>query len=163
MHRESKLKEEKRLVLSGTGGIGKTQLAIAYAKSCPDLYRSVFWISATSEAAVKDSFRSIAGLVLNTQDFEQLRDEAIVRRVLLWLSLSKNTSCLLIFDGYDDPHQFQINSYYPSNLHGKIIITTRRLDLVAGTSIKVKPLQNIEDGLAILQTRSKREKVSLGK
>jgi len=52
--------KQRRLVLGGLGGIGKTQLAIAYAERHRDIYPSVFWLNAASEAALKDSFRSMA-------------------------------------------------------------------------------------------------------
>src|SRR5438105_15679269 len=42
----SKSREHRRLVLGGKGGIGKTQLAIAYANHHRDDYESVFWINA---------------------------------------------------------------------------------------------------------------------
>jgi tetratricopeptide (TPR) repeat protein len=66
---------------------------------------------------------------------------------------------LLIFDNYDDPDQFRINDYYPPASHGAIVVTTRRPDLIAGSTLDIKPLESIEDSLAILQTRSKRENV----
>ena len=37
------------------GGIGKIQLAIAYAKSKYNEYNSIFWVNATSEAILKNS------------------------------------------------------------------------------------------------------------
>jgi len=40
---KSKRAEQQRLVLGGMGGIGKTQLATAYAKQYQQLYQSVFW------------------------------------------------------------------------------------------------------------------------
>ncbi|KAJ5908500.1 hypothetical protein N7495_001182 [Penicillium taxi] len=45
------------LVLGGMGGIGKTRLALTYAESQSDFYGSVFWLNATSEATIIDSFR----------------------------------------------------------------------------------------------------------
>jgi hypothetical protein len=161
LHPDHKAKEQRRLVLGGMGGIGKTQLAIAYAESGRGSYTSVFWLNAVSETALKDSFRSIASLIF---DFEEpgVLDKEILRRVHQWLYTPKNTGWLLVFDNYDDPGQFQIDHYYPPPSHGAIMITTRRPDLVAGTTLHVKPFQNIEDSLAILQTRSKRENVQSG-
>jgi hypothetical protein len=144
------------------GGIGKTQLAIAYAQSGCGSYSSVFWLNAVSEAALKDSFRSIASHIFEVQGPGVLEDKEIVRRVHQWLSNPKNTGWLLIFDNYDEPDQFRIDDYYPPASHGAIVVTTRRPDLIAGSTLDIKPLQNIEDSLAILQTRSKRENVQAG-
>jgi hypothetical protein len=154
--------KQRRLVLGGLGGIGKTQLAIAYAESHREFYDSVFWLDAASEAALKDSFQSIAGLVFDVQEPGVLEDKEIAIRMHQWLSDTKNIGWLLIFDNYDDPSQFKIDHYYPPASHGAIIVTTRRPDLVAGIDVQVKPLENIEESLAILQTRSKRENIQSG-
>ncbi|EAW19385.1 TPR repeat protein [Aspergillus fischeri NRRL 181] len=154
-----KAQRQQRLVLGGMGGIGKTQLAIAYAESVRGSYSSVFWLNAVSEAALKDSFRSIAGLIFDIEEPGLLEDKQVVRRVHQWLCTPENTGWLLIFDNYDDLDQFQIDCYYPPASHGAIVVTSRRPDHVAGTPLHIKPLQNVEDSLAILQTRSKRENV----
>jgi hypothetical protein len=161
LHPDHKARQQRRLVFGGMGGIGKTQLAIAYAESGRRSYTSVFWLNSASEAALKDSFRSIAGLIFDIKDPGVLDDREIVRRVHQWLCAPNNTGWLLIFDNYDNPDHFQIDDYYPPS-HGAIIVTTRRPDLVAGTSFHIRPFQNIEDSLAILQTRSKRENAQSG-
>ena len=143
------------------GGIGKTQLAIAYAECHRGSYSSVFWLNAASEATLKDSFRLIASLVFSIQDPAAMESSAIVARVHRWLSDSRNTGWLLIFDNYDDPSQFEINDYFPPASHGAVMVTTRRVDL-GGNTLHMKPLQNIADSLAILETRSKREHVQSG-
>jgi hypothetical protein len=145
------------------GGIGKTQLAIAYARRHRECYQSAFWLNASSEAALKDSFRSIAEIIFDVQEPGLLDDERIHAQVGRWLSHIDNTRWLLIFDNYDDPTQFSIEKYYPPASHGNIIITTRRPDQVAGSVLQIGPLQNeIDDGLEILESRSRRENVASG-
>ncbi|CAG8115642.1 unnamed protein product [Penicillium nalgiovense] len=122
------------------GGIGKTQLAITYAKSGGGSYSSVFWLNAVSKATLNDN------------------DKELVIRVHRWLCAPKNTRWLLIFDNYDDPDQFRVDDYYPPASHGAIMVTTRRPYLVSGNVLHIKPLQTA-DSLAILQTLSKRENV----
>lgn len=154
--------KQQRLLLGGMGGVGKTQLAIAYAESYRGSYSSVFWLNAASEAALKDSFRLVASLIFSVRDPRVLESNTIVGRVHQWLSDLRNNEWLLIFDNYDEPSQFEINDYYPPASHGAVVVTTRRADLVAGSTLHIKPLQNIEDGLVILQTRSKRDSVQSG-
>ncbi|OQE62181.1 hypothetical protein PENNAL_c0269G11109 [Penicillium nalgiovense] len=153
------LRKQQRLVISGIGGIGKTQLAIAYAERHADLYKSIFWLNAASEAILQASFRSLAGLILNIKEPGLLEPEEILTRVHQWLSAVGNTQWLLIFDNHDDPSLFEIENYYPPTSHGTILVTTRRPDLVAGTIIRIQPIRRIEDSLAILQARSQRENV----
>jgi hypothetical protein len=157
-----KLRKQQRLVISGIGGIGKTQLAIAYAERHADLYKSIFWLNAASEAVLQASFRSLAGLILNIKEPGLLEAEEILTRVHQWLSAMGNTQWLLIFDNHDDPSLFDIENYYPPTSHGTILVTTRRPDLVAGTIIRIQPIRKIEDSLAILQARSQRENVQSG-
>ena len=162
LHHDHKAQRQQRLVLGGMGGIGKTQIAIAYAESGRGSYSSVFWLNAVSEAALKDSFRSIASIIFDVEEPGVLEDKEIVRRVHQWLCTPKNTAWLLIFDNYDDSNQFNIDQYYPPASHGAVVVTTRRPDLVAGSTLHIEPFRNIKDSLAILQTRSKREDVESG-
>lgn len=111
---------------------------------------------------MKDSFRSIASLIFEVEEPGVLEDKEIVRRAHQQLCTPENPRWSLIFDNYDDLDQFEIDRYYHSASHGAILVTTRRPDLVAGTSLDIMPLQDIEDSLAILQTRSKRENVQSG-
>lgn len=70
--------------------MGKTKLAIAYVETCREYYSSVFWLNASSEIALKDSFRSIASLILSIQDPEALEGRGIVGRVHQWQSDPRN-------------------------------------------------------------------------
>jgi hypothetical protein len=139
--------------------MGKTQLAIAFAKRHHQEYDSVFWLNAASEATLKDSFRLVAEAIFDVQEAQVLQDEQSLIQTRRWLSDKKNTRWLLIFDNYDDPSQYQIEQYYPYVSHGAIIVTTRRPDLVAGSEMRMQPLQSVEESLEISETRSRRKNV----
>lgn len=155
--------EQRRLVLGGIGGIGKTQLAIAYARRYQQEYTSVLWLNATSELTLKVSFRSVMQGVIKAEELEELSDEQVILRVHQWLSNKGNAQWLLIFDNYDDPDQLNINDYIPYTIHGSVIITTRSPDLVHNHQVRLQPLQDIDESLYILQARSRRQGVKDGK
>jgi len=146
----------------GWAAVGKTQLAIAYAKHMQNSYDSIFWTDATSEAMLKTSFKSIAETIFDVQDLRQLNGEQVVAGVKQWLSDTKNTQWLLIFDNYDEPQSYDLKDYYPSASHGSIIITTRLPDEVGPVALMVRSTSNIGESLEIIQMRSKREKVKEG-
>ena len=150
------------LVLSGPGGIGKTQLAITYAKRHGSSYSSVFWLNASSKTALLTSLRHLAPQIL-PEAGDRLNDEAILIQVSVWLSQLDNNRWLLVFDNYDDPDQFNIREYYPSVAHGSIIVTTRQRDRVNGEEIHLQPMAQEEESLRILASRSGRTNVELGK
>lgn len=156
-------REQRRLVLGATGGMGKTQLAIAFAQRHQDDYESIFWLNAASEATLKDSFRLVAEAIFDVQDDGDLEGEQILAQTRRWLSDQKNTRWLLILDNHDDPDQYQIDQYYPNVSHGVIIVTTRRPDLVAETAIRMQPLGSVDESLEILESRSRRKNVQSGR
>ncbi|KAJ5117722.1 TPR-like protein [Penicillium atrosanguineum] len=150
--------ELQHVVLGGVRGVGKTQLAKAYGESRSGSYESVFWLNAASESLLRQSFESLAVFIFN----DAPNEHAVIKLVHDWLSDATNPRWLLIFDGYNDPNQFNIEDYYPPSFHGAIIVTTRRPEFVKGTAIHVQPLQKLEDSLSILQNRSQRENVQSG-
>lgn len=111
---------------------------------------------------MKNSFGTIAKQVFDVQDSRILEGEEALIKISRWLSDRKNTQWLLIVDDYDDPGQFSITQYYPLASHGVIIITTRRPDLVAGTEVRIEPLEKMNESLEILETRSQRQDAKVG-
>ena len=58
------------VLLCGLGGIGKTQLAVAFLKRHRDIYSAVFWLNGKNEDTLKQSKRlcnkSIFGAIENS-------------------------------------------------------------------------------------------------
>ncbi|KAF2687117.1 hypothetical protein K458DRAFT_385938 [Lentithecium fluviatile CBS 122367] len=140
-----------RLALVGTGGVGKSQIAIEYAyqtrKKSPDTW--VFWVHAGSTTKLEEGYRAIARAV-GLEDWEQ-KETDIFRAVYDWLSNERNGSWIMILDNADDlnvftapaPHRNtlareeplsestgpQIRSFLPSSPTGSILITSRVKDV----------------------------------
>jgi hypothetical protein len=153
----------KVLILGGMGGIGKTQLAINYAKRHCISYSSVFWLNATSESALNSSLRGVANRILPPETVSKLDDDQLRIHVSNWLSELDNTRWLLILDNYDDPDQYNLTQYYPSVAHCSIIITTRQPRRINGEKVKVESMTKVNDSLAILATRSGRQAIQSGR
>jgi hypothetical protein len=154
--------------LHGLGGIGKTQLAIAYAKAHRDDYSAIFWLNIKDEMSVKQSYLRLARRIsLECDDKEQ---DKVVAEVKRWLEHAKNTRWLMVFDNYDNPKvpgnmdtgAVDIQQFLPEAHHGSIIITTRLSNVSVGRHIKVGKLEDIKDSLQILSDASHRENVMDG-
>lgn len=132
----------KVFVLYGLGGIGKTQLAIAYARKHRERYSAVFWVDGSSTDQAGQSFFNIAtrlpqpevsGELKRTLEESKPDMDVIVKAVRQWFSQPSNRNWLLIFDNVDrdyladtkDPQAFDVKELFPSADHGCIIITTR--------------------------------------
>jgi len=152
---------QQKVVLGGMGGVGKTQLAIAYAKQYQHLYDSVLWLNATSEALLRDSIRSVALMFEESGNVSAYDDAPILAFFSRWLSQQGNTRWLLILDNYDNPELYDIRRFLPVRSQGSIIITTRLTGEVAERCacpiIHLQPLTSVGEALKVLATRSGRE------
>jgi ATP/maltotriose-dependent transcriptional regulator MalT len=86
-------------VLHGLGGIGKTQLSVAYAKRHKDSYSAIFWLNIKDKDSLKQSFAKAARQILreypsasqlSSLDVKGNLDE-VVDAVKAWLSLPQDT------------------------------------------------------------------------
>ena len=180
--REAELAEMRRtlssdgsrrvVVLHGLGGIGKTQLAIAYAKRYRHDYSAVFWLNIKDKTSIQQSFIKMARQILqqypdasrlSAVDLQQ-DHEKVVDAARAWLSLPDNTRWLLIYDNFDNPAAtnsaddagIDISRFLPEAYQGSVIITTRSPQVDMGHMIRIKKLESIDDGLRILATTSGR-------
>lgn len=164
----------KILILSGLGGMGKTQLAIMFAKLHQEAYSATFWLNATNEETLKRSLASMAARVLESDMQREMSGVQevgqLIDHVRQWLSRPGNNRWLLIFDNHDDPqmpgeekpHTYEIRRYFPHVAHGSIIITTRSSRLIFGKTLQLQKLVDLRQSLAILAQRSRRSDVEHG-
>lgn len=162
----------KTIVLQGLGGVGKTQLAVAFIKQQRDAYSAIFWLNGKSEDTVKRSFSSMATRLhgnypsspLLKTAAEATDDNQTVKAMKRWLSERNNTRWILVFDNVDnpklrdtkDPQAYDITSYFPEAHQGFILITTRSSRLHIGEVIHVKKFRQTQESIAILAHMSGR-------
>jgi hypothetical protein len=133
---------QKRHVLHGLGGIGKTQLTLEFARRHHHLFSSVFWWDGRSKDILRRSIASCATRIPPGQIPETSRAytvdstpniDAILNDVREWLTRPDNTTWLLIIDNVDleynpqggDPDAYDVERYLPGSDHGYVLITTR--------------------------------------
>ena len=147
----------KLCVLHGLGGIGKTQLAIEFARKYRRNYSAIFWIDSSSKEKLKQGLANLANQLPHHQILEKIDysheelDEA-VKDVLTWFSQPLNEQWLLIYDNVDreisaetsDPEAFDLKEYLPEGDQGCILITSRLTNLwyLGGAEIKVGPVSD---------------------
>ncbi|KAM5349990.1 hypothetical protein ACJ41O_006495 [Fusarium nematophilum] len=131
----------KVFVLHGLGGVGKTQLAIDFARRHQATFSSVFWLDGRSEDRLRGSIAGCINRIPKGQIPSIGRDQseahgkddldAAVARVMGWLARRDNGDWLLIFDNVDQDHEqggvtgaYDLRRYLPGD-HGAVLVTTR--------------------------------------
>ncbi|CAN9171138.1 unnamed protein product [Alternaria alternata] len=159
----------KTAVVHGLGGMGKTQLALAYAQRHRDDYSAVFWVNSKDVDTLKQGYAAAARRIYREHpSLVHLKavaegsdlDEA-AEAVKRWLSSAGNDRWLVIFDNHDTPGTFDIRPFLPEADQGSILITTRSSQLQLVRPVAVKKLREIEHSLEILSQTSRRDGLSL--
>jgi hypothetical protein len=179
------------VVLYGTGGIGKTQIALEYAYQSEDTFNAIFWIDGTSLETVQRSFLDAINRILLHYEELDLKDLPVCRRMEAltttmtgnintksgntgtgdpsavkevfhdWLSKDKSNSWLLIFDNVDDLESFNIREFFPSCSGCSTLVTSRRSELSAIYTSIEVTEMGVGDALNLLE-RSSNLKLKIG-
>jgi hypothetical protein len=162
-------KRQNVVALCGLGGMGKTQLSIHFARRFSDTYSSLFWLNAKDENTLKAGLVALAEQV--TEDHvsptvtDPHKEEWMVRQARQWLSQPDNGRWLVMYDNYDDPRLpgidsstgYDIRNFFPQRVHGSILITTRSPRLTFAKQLRLGKLDDMDQSLTILATRSGRK------
>jgi tetratricopeptide (TPR) repeat protein len=115
-------------VLSGLGGIGKTQTAVEYAYRFRDAYTAVLWTRADSAEELAQGLAQIAGQ-LGLAGAEAADRNVAVEATQRWLADAANSGWLLIADNADfifptwTPEAFE--AFLPLRPTGSLLLTSR--------------------------------------
>jgi tetratricopeptide (TPR) repeat protein len=133
-------------VISGMGGIGKTELATQYIHHNIDTYEIIWWIRAEHQDRVRDALVKLGQrLELRQATTDSARDRTVAA-VLETLQSGRWSSWLLVYDNAANPLDLQ--KYIPaSRPKGHVIITARQPNwpsYIVADSIEVSPFTDAE-------------------
>lgn len=158
----------KVFVLHGLGGIGKTQLAVEFARKYQKNYSAIFWIDGSTKQKLTRSIADFASRLPPDQISEKAKSylqeeisnaDEVVNEVLKWLSQPLNNQWLMVFDNVDreflpssgDLEAFDVTRYFPEADQGSILITSRLASLwQLGTDMKLGLVDELQ-GESILR------------
>lgn len=145
-------------VIYGMGGMGKTQLAVQYARKHSVHYSAIIWVNGNSRGELHQSLLSFVSRIpseqlpndvvrvlhTNSQELSDeesisdIKDQMIQEAMRTWLSQKGNVNWLMIMDNVDTEKDYpdsaelafsRILDAFPYGDNGSIIITTRLVQL----------------------------------
>jgi hypothetical protein len=114
----------RRVVLTGLGGVGKTQGAVEYTYRHRADYDIVWWVRAEQSATLFADYAALAGQSLLAADLTLAKDapqEVAVAAVRAWLE--RHHRWLLLFDNADEPQA--VAELLPRSGTGHVLVTSR--------------------------------------
>ncbi|GAA0903506.1 hypothetical protein Vau01_121580 [Virgisporangium aurantiacum] len=111
-------------VLSGMGGVGKTQLAAEFARRLSDELDLLVWVTASDRGAIVAAYAETARTVGVAEP--EVEPEPAAARLLGWLERT-DQRWLVVLDNLDRPAD-ATGWWPPTNSNGCTVVTTRRRD-----------------------------------
>jgi hypothetical protein len=133
----------------GTGGLGKTQLAIEYAHRFGSFYSGgVYWVDA--DRGLSSLIAQISGPAGVEVDPKAAETEQVGQ---IWCGLNRlHAPSLVILDNF--PENVALRPYLPTTGRVHTIVTTRRQDL-GHTAVRLNTLTS-EEGIRLLNSGERR-------
>ncbi len=136
-------------VISGLGGIGKTQIVLEYAYRYAHEYEAVLWVQADSREMLVSEFARLAQ-TLELPEQEEQDQKRVVNAVKRWLQA--HSAWLLILDNVDDPTM--LDDFLPHGMGGATLVTARLQ--ITGLHLKNIPVERMsrDEGVSFLLQRN---------
>ncbi|KAJ5520258.1 Pfs NB-ARC and TPR domain protein [Penicillium fimorum] len=146
--------------------MGKTQLAVRFAREHKNDFTAIFWLSGKDRGTLVQSLSSVwpqsPGQAQTKEVINEEELEKRARDVLYWLEQDDNSRWLIIFDNIDRysatdsgvRNAYDIEKFFPTADHGSILITSRLPELTElGRSFPIQKLDSTE-AIRLLITNS---------
>jgi hypothetical protein len=138
-------------VITGMGGVGKTQLAYAYFAKHSYKYRAIVWCDAsTNEAFLADVRSTLKHIGLP----QPASDSSCVDQLYIWLQTDTTWPWLLVLDNYAGGSSL-IERLLAIRAPGHAIITTRQQAAARAENVLRLQEMPLEDGLVLLLRRAR--------
>ena len=114
----------RRVALTGLGGVGKTQLAVEYAYRRRADYDLVWWIRGEQPTSLLGDYAALAdqrSLALDLELGEGVRQEAVAAAVRSWLE--RHRRWLLVLDNLENPQA--VADLLPRSATGHVLLTSQ--------------------------------------
>jgi hypothetical protein len=146
-------------------GLGKTQLALQFAKSSykDGRYSLIFWMSGTTIDKLNDGFANILNLIRHPRQHLLVDQRSKLIEARRWLEDSTSLTWLLVLDNVDvSTLDFIRNNLPRQNRRGNILFTTRTVDVASALSYAAGQQQEVlelglpdaQDAVDLLLTES---------
>lgn len=134
-------------VITGLGGVGKTQIALEYAYRYAPEYDLIWWVPSETDESILAAYQEFAER-LGLLNKEQSNRDLVIEYVLNWMDT--HSKWLFIYDNVD---KLPTSAWWmPKNNRGNVLITTRyRYNY--GTTIDIS-LFTSEEAISFLTKRT---------
>jgi hypothetical protein len=140
-------------VISGMGGIGKTEIATEYIHRNIDKYEIIWWIRAEHRDRVRDALVKL-GQRLGLQATTDGGRDRTIKAVLQMLQSGARESWLLVYD--NAANALDLQKYLPASRPGGHILITSRLpnwpSYIVADSVELSPFSE-EEAVSFLRRR----------
>ncbi|RYP25497.1 hypothetical protein DL767_008360 [Monosporascus sp. MG133] len=130
--------DQKRFVITGLGGQGKSEVCLKVADELREKFWGVFWVDVSSGSSAKAGLSTIAKM-LGSKEAEIDETRCLLSNV------DPKRHWLLILDNADDP-QVDYQQYCPSGTRGAVLITSRNPECQTHATVGYEELGSLDKG-----------------
>lgn len=136
------------VVVHGLGGVGKTQIALRYARTFAAEYDVIWWLRGEQPATLASDFADLATR-LRLPGRVETDQRLAVEAVKHWLA--RNARWLLVFDSVREPRD--IEPYLVPGAPGQLLITSRHAGWIGMARLHVREMRR-DESINLLLARS---------
>lgn len=127
--------KKKQLVITGIGGIGKSEVCLKVADLMRDDLWGIFWVDVGNRSTAKNGFLAIAKALKTSAESVEESLQALASTKDCWL---------LILDNADDP-EVDYAAYIPPGNQGAVLVTSRIPECRQYSTVPPEALEGLDE------------------